>query len=162
MLTRALPCPNCGCEPPIDCDGCSSAPPEEFQVVISGVLDGTCDQCTQWNGTFVVTRDHGTSGGTCIWRLDRDGEIDVCFGVSDPCDQLTVQITDLGGGTYRIRVGVANGAGSSCTPYQWSADIGSPFDCAALADYSVPFTGSDPFSGCGGATDPDAVLITAL
>ena len=58
------PCGSCcAVEPCCLCDLGST--PEQIEVTISGVVEGSCGSCADINGTYICTRGSGDGGGYC-------------------------------------------------------------------------------------------------
>lgn len=65
--------PWCCCDPPIQCFECAycegECASEEFEVVVAGIVNGTCSACAGLNGTYTLTFNHiiVPPPGGCRW-----------------------------------------------------------------------------------------------
>jgi hypothetical protein len=98
MLSDECCCPTCA-----GLSSCIQKPTlgKEFEVVISGVANGTCSQCNVINGTFIVSQT--TNGTTCCGDWIDD------FGTSNSCTS----------GFLRARAFIGNQNSTSCDPTKW-------------------------------------------
>lgn len=74
-------CPECVCE------NCEGGVPGKWQIVLSGFTNGSCGECTNLNGTWVLECVEAAS--SCFWRVALDPTI--CGG-----NQITMDIFDVG------------------------------------------------------------------
>jgi hypothetical protein len=172
------------------CTGCTGATPEQLQVVIAGVTDGTCANCdTHYQGTFVVDRTlhigagcggsgditaAGTTDGlACQWSYVVSTTCSVGFS---PLNRLTVTVRDaylLGGGTpgnTYTRVFFWRTSDVFCGNFMEFErnDTSSPSQtgimaCSSLSNYEVP--SSDPFDTMRTSVciqDGTSAFVTAL
>src|SRR5580700_2121722 len=98
-MTVSIPCDCCGGSPPPPpppCeDGCTDGP-NSFQVVVSGVLNGTCINCAEINGTWCLDNNEiECEYSTFAFPLPSDDVTFTCQ--SDTTDPLgTTFIMDYG------------------------------------------------------------------
>jgi hypothetical protein len=56
---------------PADCGKCTGGTCHvTMDVVFTGIVNGTCTDCTNFNATWEVTGTCVTSGGICLWQFD--------------------------------------------------------------------------------------------
>jgi len=135
---RFLPCPNCCC--PAVCSAClNSCAPEEWEVVVQDVANGTCSDCADLNDTYIVTPEVA-----CIWRHVLDPVV---------CNLTIMKLLIIG--SY-IFVRFYDVAGSNKLEFRQA--YGSPPDCVNLSDEDLPYYSSD--GRCDGAAA--TCTITAL
>lgn len=54
-----------------DCGKCTAATCHTtMQVVFTGIVNGTCGNCTDFNATWEVSGTCVTAGGICLWQFD--------------------------------------------------------------------------------------------
>jgi len=165
----------------IICSGCSSAAHNQYQIVISGISNGTdCTDCSQYNGIWTVTSSTdyytyigGSSPTICFWNY----MINPCFcvGASSATEaaeekfavnQIYLFIGQIVG---RV-VFSANSTSTDChtlvgtttwaSKIIWEIAYGlGTLDCGGLSSYSFTFN-SESSSGCN--SDGSAALVTAL
>lgn len=133
-FAQPYPCPNCcdgglgepgepcGCT----CSYCSSTSEPAYMapccwtVVISGITDGTCTDCSTLNRAYYLYQD---SANSCRWCCLNVTGVD-CLGSNDIC--LTVYLD--GDGHYKIRVDQGE--------HRWVKDYGlaAPLCCEIVGD----------------------------
>ena len=62
----------CNCAKCLECDD-SDIDASAIDLTISGIVNGTCNKCTNFNGTFHLTYDNGLSSAdhtSCYWNGD--------------------------------------------------------------------------------------------
>lgn len=119
-----------GCNPPVG--------PDFMQVVVSGLVNGTCTcsgataNCTQFNGTWVLSKY-----GTCGWRY--------IFGTTAcpaPCGwtnaYIHAEVYKMTTHIARVYFGSTN---DQATPY-WLKNYGAtPPNCSGYVNESLPWAG---------------------
>lgn len=126
------------------CPHCSSSTPQQLQVVVSGVTNGSCNQCSNLDGTYICTLAGQTGSpppgvGACLW----DVSIPPVCGPALPFDLVRVSIgTDnMPGQPHYILVTLRTAAGGSFLIFL--RRYGTLPDCAALSGESLPFWQTD-------------------
>lgn len=125
----------------IDCFACtSSGGPDEFEVVLPTIPNGTCTTCNNYSGTYTVSFlqaiDSGGGAGECQYRVFFDKEC----GLFSP-DRLLLRIVALSGGTtFRIAVELIGPAGPPVSTIVWRTDgtETDPYDCQNLSAEPIP------------------------
>ncbi len=124
----------CGC----DCAECDGSPPCCFKVVISGVVEGTCGECSCLNDTY-----HAKHSSACTWTRDTSAY---------PCDSDPLRVTVFDdGGNFKLKVELGGNV--------WIKDFGGTKPtCGTLTDESIPFDSSG--SDCDASSS--TCLVTAV
>lgn len=125
------------------CPFCSSGTPSQYEVAVALLADELCTDCTDLNGTYVVTKKFD-----CYWEYIIDPE--VCT-----FDRIFVNIQPTGGSVFvesRFE-GITNSE-----RFKDSGTVGSSIDCL-LSSYNLP-----PTSGIGTQCDNTGAtcVVTAL
>lgn len=128
----------CGECPCTHCDG--SSPPCCFKVVISGITEGTCGECSCLNDTFYAPRT-----ANCTWWQ-------LLTTRSFPCDSSPLQVTVyLDGSDYKLKVELGGNV--------WIKNYGGTKPtCEDLADESIAYSASG--SDCDASSS--TCLVTAI
>ena len=151
----------CPCCTP-DCTACDSgSAPAQFQVVISGVVDGVCS-CTVLNDTFVCSRTTtfptiGAGDPTdCFWIYTMS---EYCNnGLGQSYDSVIVRVRDIGANIQTQVRAVTSTVNNG--PLTWQVSDAEPVDCSTYSSKSVDF-----FSGsihCNNGVSADPALVTTL
>jgi hypothetical protein len=160
----------CCCHNCKDTNCSVGAGPAQVQAIISGVINdtGACD-CSQYNGTFILTRELVLSSPRVCGWVYRPSTNPPCVFAAH---QLMLGVFEFPGPTYEIQlrwctpITAPNGAcfGSAGTPwFQWAnAASGSKPDCSSWSGFALSaftFESSIPCKFAGGGS---SALITAL
>lgn len=156
----------CCCDNP--CPSCDGSSPDQFQVDLSGIVDGgSCINCSTFNTTWVVTRNAAFSAcnataQACFWRV---GQTTPNASCTSSC-ALMVMVSQISAGpNFTLRVtafncsqGLACGTGSNSTSEFEKTDT-SALACSTFASEAFAFT-----TNTGGKCDGSAAtcLVTAL
>lgn len=115
----------CGYEPS-DCNHCSGSQPTDLQVVIAGMVDGTCSDCTALNATYVLVNQGIQPDGCPCWHLDLDATTCTAHAIR-ACMQSPVAI-----GPQLLVTFLGD------WPSLYLASFASAPDCSAWSDLEVP------------------------
>ena len=115
---RFAPCrPCCGGTECANCGDGTGFPPNEYELVVSGIAAGTnCSDCSFLNNTFILSRDGGVwdnqvAFGGCMWR----------YCAADPCNSgkefhwYWAWTPGLGGGRLDLYLNTGDGT-CTCDP----------------------------------------------
>lgn len=152
----------------VTCDVCQNAIPEQFQIDISGMLDGgTCTNCSVFDGTWVVTHETalaacGAAAQECIWR---SGQASPHSNCSAGCG-IMVYMVVIGSGpvTYALRVlaqtcTIQLGGCTVASASTFEKSDSSRLDCDNFSSESFPFV-ANLGGGCDGSSA--TCLVTKL
>lgn len=130
------------------CPGCDTPARPSYQVAISGVVNGSCGDCTNANGTHIVSFFQQVAGQFCEWR---GPEVNTVCSVA-----RFVQLVIFDDGKIRVNVRSA----STILAWELAGSGAGTVDCAGLTDESIP----DLDIGAGAFCDNTAssCLVTAL
>lgn len=110
-----------------ECDGCSFCSNSfqiwTMQVVLSGFTNGSCSSASQWNGTYVLNHDTGSS---CTWSL---GGLHIDFD-NPNCGLSLLKLT---ASSNLMRLQGMNSAGTILFAYTDTRT--TPFDCEAVTSH---------------------------
>lgn len=149
---RFNPCSGC-CQQ--ECTACLDQGPSNFQVVIDGIADASCTDCTILNDTYIlpfITSGSGTFGDPCIWEYNEGG--------SSGCDLSFVRLSVFldGPAGYFITV-IMNMSGNIIN---WKKSYGTGLadrpDCANLTNEDIPLLNN--ISTCDASAPPTALVTT--
>ncbi|MCL6504181.1 MAG: hypothetical protein K6T86_15975 [Pirellulales bacterium] len=148
-------CPCCAA----GCSHCAATTPQQVQVVVSGISNGTCSQCPGLDGTYICTLSGQTGGpppqvGACLWDLS----IPPLCGPTFPFDlvRMSIGTDNMPGQPHYVLVTLRTAAGGSFLIFM--RRYASLPNCAALANESLPFWQTD--GKCQGAGA--SCTVTAL
>jgi hypothetical protein len=132
------------CEEVSDCELCSTFP-DQFQVVIADLVDGTCSQCdSALNGTFTLNWFSG-----CEWRY-------TLYGV---CSDTWILRLFFSGTTITVIWWSVSVIASEIT---WTETLGAgPHDCDAISGLAVDDSLTHTTGLCD-ITTPPTCTVTAL
>lgn len=122
--------------------------PANWKLVVSGVVDQGCSNCSDMNGTYIVPWVND-----CRWRL-LDTTVDPCSCPSGNCLSIGINIDDIGGGDYRIWGFMfhRNGVATENSLQFEKIYVGAKPDCDTLVDEVLAlFQGADS-PACSGAS----------
>ncbi len=139
-LVTAVASGDCPCASVEGCTGCVDLlGPDEIEVVISGMANNDCTNCTVLDGTYILPLVSVT-GVCCTWRL-RTG-IDPCPLDPTNCNMFNtdveVQICKIGA-DFKITVAiVAATTIGAFDPAAWQLVQDEAYGCLVLEDLSIP------------------------
>jgi hypothetical protein len=156
---QPYPCDDCCIEEEEECNtGCiDNNFPQQIQVVVAGLTNLDCDECTALNDTYIVDFvgflvgdcASGSIDG-CVWRYVLPESI---------CDVTRVELLlTPAPSSFRVSFALCRGVNVS---QEFRKTI-TPFaeqDCLGWSNYSLPFIATD-VTVCGGLSK--TCLITAL
>lgn len=113
-------CPCCS----TPCTRCSSTP-ASYQVVITGLANTTCSNCSTYNATYIIPQSIVVDSSGCTWQI---GVNSTACGSGTFAYYINVQATVNGAQTRLRCMMVLDGFGNSAT---WQDDIGTnPANCS--------------------------------
>ncbi len=131
----------------------------QYQIVISGVVNGTSSDSANVNGTFILTSDPVVpsffQSDACFWKVPLgltlgNGADTLGMAIFGPASSLT--------GTLRIQFYVA-GTSTLKGPSYSDVRASTRTDCLTMSSFSAPFTAGDvPNYDASAST----CLVTAL
>lgn len=137
------------------CTNCTGDQPNQFQLDIAGVTNGVCNNCTVYNGTWVLTRTTTLCQGTdvpstfCYWAYSQSSNYCPNLGAAGTiCLATYFDSTNLWAALY---TGTSSGV-----IFSWN-EAGT-YDCDSFSAYNVPNM-TNGGVGCAGAA---TAAITAL
>lgn len=141
--------PGCGCCGGVACSFCATGTtPATVQVTLTGTGDGSCDNCSTLDGTYVLSQIPSDS---CQWSYTTEFFVQTC-GLDPPVArtwQFLLKATLTGG--WQLEIGL-----SGQTPDTiFAIAITSPFNC------SLPRTLTRTQQGTA-CTFPSTISITPL
>lgn len=150
---RFSPCAAC-CTTDI-CHCCSGATPSQFEVIISGLTDDSCNDCDtagagQLNNTFVLNRGTIYQEDGCEWFYEFEGYCNIVL---------------MGLWIYKVanyaRISVFAATDPVTWVYEWKKWYGTPgdIDCN-LSSESIPWEPAGDTGLCDGSSS--TCLVTAL
>jgi hypothetical protein len=143
---------NCECN---QCSPCADGTvPDAWQVVIAGITNDECNECTSANGTFVCEPVDQVTPYQCTW--DYTFASPLCEAPYCTPGYIRVSVVDFGG-VRRVRVGL-----SVCV--SWSLNLFPNARCDQFNNLDLPFIGGawdDVFKEACGITSSTCKL-TAL
>lgn len=95
--------------------------PDEFQVVLAGFGDGTCDECADANGTFILSR-FGQAEASCSWSFSSSDAL--FLGCNADTFFSVILFFVSAGGNYEIEVEV-------------TIRVGVPFEVHRFNDVAI-------------------------
>lgn len=144
-------CPGMGC--PGDCSVCTGGTaPANIQVVLSGITNaglGGCTDCSNLDGTYLLTYAGEVSSGVCHWILGINIDTNCTGG---PINWNIIEAFTAPGGLFTVRIRYSGATGVSFI------DTSPDYDCLNWSSYSVPYSGSSGYCIGSSAT----CLVTAL
>jgi hypothetical protein len=129
-------CPRC-----ISCILCDTGEmPQQVQVTVSGITDGSCGDCTYWNATFILEAEGQVSNSpaTCRWTYtDPSPNCSGNFGI------ITLQLINLAGDFLQISI--------SNDPFvdeqmAFSTSAAGSDDCEAWSSFAIPYSSQVPLT----------------
>ncbi len=151
------PCPGC-CAPSCPSSGCiNNQRPQQLQAVITGIAGGSCDDCPDMNGTYILDRAGevadcmGGYGPNCTWQYDLPAAI---------CSSTVVQFYMFADGDgFYAELTVCRW--SYASPYFWTND-NDRLDCLNLVDYPLTWAAQDGMACAYNPSPTPTCLMTAL
>jgi hypothetical protein len=139
------------------CAACTGTTPSNFQVVITGVVNGTGSNCTLLNNTFVLPFETGSVPGAvptrCRWAFEPISPAPTCGALSV---NRVIFSYDLGFST--ISQFVRSDGNPDNTYGGTMAGEPTPEDCTTISGHVLSVTGSGFCCNHGSAT----CTVTAL
>lgn len=147
-------CSGCHCRVtvPGPCDACTGDLVPQYQIVITGMVDSLCANCSDLDGTYITD----LSGCTSIDLFSTTAEV---YGIVDDCPALgtpgcavassadiSVIFTHATIATPFVTIVTSRAGSLLSNVYRWTGS--SPLDCTSFVD--EPFTFSDQFGACTG------------
>ncbi len=132
------------------CPYCDGTPGSEIQVVVDGFANEGCDECTLFNGTFIVPGDEDPGDVGCIFLFQGlvEGELVCGNPVSINC-------------TFSISFGdfvIQGSIGNPSEFYRFERNYGSTKpSCDSLVDENIPF--KDVQSDVGQCDESSATFV---
>ena len=134
------------------CCGCPCTPATNFQIDISGTMNGACSSCSTFDGTYYLTASSTVCAGTtatCAWKYSNTTMAGPCQP-GTPCDGMCIDlIQDSASDTTSVRIqsrGFQAGVGCSFTGGSGVASArfikswsGATKDCSVYTALSIPF-----------------------
>jgi len=163
----------CCCGEVVEPHGCPCnelVMPTDFTVAVAGMANSLCTNCTNYNGTYVLTREIGCNYGFCTTSGLPQYNPFPC--ISPVWKYIQLQIIGSAGIELSGQVAAGNGAdclGSCIEQYNFNkSGSGTTFDCCDLATAVLTGTvgskSKGPFCtvGTGGAfaCDHDTASMT--
>jgi hypothetical protein len=161
---RFQPCATC-CATVDECELCDGSNPGQWQVEISGILDGTCSDCDDpvsgLNGTFILNESEHEHGPfeNCRWKYTLPDLRCVDGGEGFTSLELLIDFWALS--AWRIMVVWVYTTGWMPTQIYWQKSWGaSHVPCSTLVDEPIPYwMGGDDVCF---ADETAQCLVTAL
>lgn len=134
-MTGWYPC--CDAEwPPGNCLFCNpGTTPENVQVTIPPLGNGTCTNCAAIGGTYILP-----PVSTCTYERDVIVNLGAC---GDTIFRITASISQQGGGYQYRSVRVMNLDTGEYTLWYYLGPYGYPFDCSGtyIMTYAIGYSG---------------------
>ena len=140
----------CCCE----CATCQArSTPDEFKVVISGIVNQDCDNCVGLNGTWYLTRVPTNAG--CCWFLN--AAVNVC-GAAWPATFFTLCVAQNRDGSYQINFAAESWGGDVESYGFWCyVNLADRPACNAIAGQAL---GNFTFYNGYGNCDYSSISVT--
>ncbi len=124
-----------------DCNECTSGTcHNNQQVVVTGIVEGTCGSCASLNQTITISTTRCSTGGSCVWSQ--------AFASSCSISTVTVTLVEAGSTTKLNFIYV--GSITYSANYQ-SSDLsggtGNDIDCG-YSGVSCPFASTSGLPSC--------------
>ncbi len=143
------------------CDGCTKFP-SQLEIVIAGIINDNCSDCTDLNATYVLSRTDPSpvSATYCYWRYDFPEPRD-CNNKAAWIGAVISAATPPFIVTPWIRVELAQGSVGTSHRFNflWEDLTWSVGDCTLISNREIPYLSR---SGNGCDSDGTSMYITAL
>lgn len=108
---------------------CLCGGPEEFQVVLSGVVSGFCNACADINGTYILTRESACSQ---TWEATIDPAIDIGTNSNYCGPHDIIRLVATSGAQYSLTISIHCDIGLGYSTFIGSVAQATPFACRTI------------------------------
>lgn len=130
------------------CTYCATDAADQVQLVISGVADASCTDCTGWNNTYILDR-YTLGGDFCYWEV----------AASDGCGWTVValNIDDIIG----VYATVFHPSGTP-RAMGWRSKLAGYDDCGGWSSFNLPYVAPTFPAQTLCSANSSTALLTAL